>query len=143
MKLSFHQVFVDPNGLRMSELRPFYSNAAICPRISDYTAPNVFAISPCTGLQFCRPRRHWNRHLMEFLIFNFILLLHIWSGAQNWWKQRRCLRGSVTGMDELAIPSGHGFYPLYYGLMTCMVSETRVFSQLTLFSGHELDQAQS
>jgi hypothetical protein len=84
---------------------------------------------------------------MELLIFNFILLLHIWSGAQNWWKQWHCLWGSdfklVTAMHELAFPLGHGFSPIYYGLMTSMVSETRVFSWHKLFYGHELDQAQS
>jgi hypothetical protein len=31
MKLSFHQVFIHPNGLRSSELCPFYSGAAIYP----------------------------------------------------------------------------------------------------------------
>jgi hypothetical protein len=30
MKLSFHQVFIHSNGLRSSELCPFYSNATIC-----------------------------------------------------------------------------------------------------------------
>jgi hypothetical protein len=42
-----------PNGLRMSELRPFYSNTAICPEILDCAVPNVFSISTCTGLQIC------------------------------------------------------------------------------------------
>jgi hypothetical protein len=44
MKLSFHQVFIHPNELRSSELCPFYSGAAICPKL----------ISDCTSLQcFC------------------------------------------------------------------------------------------
>jgi hypothetical protein len=43
MKLSFHQVFIHPNGLRSSELCPFYSGAAICPKlIPDCTSLNVF-----------------------------------------------------------------------------------------------------
>jgi hypothetical protein len=55
MKLSFHQVFIHPNGLRPSELCPFYSGAAICPKlISDCTSLNIFAISPCTCLQIYR-----------------------------------------------------------------------------------------
>jgi hypothetical protein len=36
-------------------------------------------------------------------------------------------------MHELAIPLGHGFSPLYYGLMTGMVSKTQVFSRDMLF----------
>jgi hypothetical protein len=55
MKLSFHQVFIHPNGLRSSELCPFYSGATICPKvISNCTSLNVFTISPCTGLQIHR-----------------------------------------------------------------------------------------
>jgi hypothetical protein len=76
-----------PNGLRSSELCLFYFNTAICPKlISDCTTPNVFAISPCKNLQICWSWRRWNWYLMELLIFNFFLFLHIWSGAQNWWK---------------------------------------------------------
>jgi hypothetical protein len=65
------------NGLRSSELCPFYSGAAICPKlISDCTPLNVFAISPCTGLQIHRSWMRWNWHLMELLIFNFFFLEH-------------------------------------------------------------------
>jgi hypothetical protein len=90
MKLSFHQAIIHPNGLRSSELCPFYSGAAICPKlILDCTSLNVFVISPCTGLQIHRSWMCWNRHLMELLIFNFFFLEHVWPGAKNWWKQQR------------------------------------------------------
>jgi hypothetical protein len=65
MKLSFHQVFIHPNGLRSSELCPFYSGAAICPKL----------ISDCTSL--------------KLLIFNFFFLEHVWPDPPNWWKRRR------------------------------------------------------
>jgi hypothetical protein len=85
MKLSFHQVFIHPNGLRSSELCSFYSGTAICPNlISECTSLNVFAISPCTGLQIRRSWMRWNRHLMELLIFNFFFLEHVLSGPQDW-----------------------------------------------------------
>jgi hypothetical protein len=85
--LSIKYLFT-PNGLRSSELCPFYSGAAICPKLfSDFASLNVFAISPCTGLQIHRSWMRWNRHLMELLIFNFFLLEHVWTGPQNWWKQ--------------------------------------------------------
>jgi hypothetical protein len=72
MNFFFHQVFIHPNWLRSSELCPFYSGAAICPKlISDCTSLNVFAISPCTSLQIHRSWMRWNQHLMELLIFNF------------------------------------------------------------------------
>jgi hypothetical protein len=84
MKLSFHQVFIHPNGLRSSELCPFYSGTAICPNlISECTSLNVFAISPCTGLQIHRSWMRWNRHLMELLIFNFFFLEHVLPGPQD------------------------------------------------------------
>jgi hypothetical protein len=78
MKLFFHQVFVDPptDSERVS-YACFTPTLQSVQKISDCAVPNVFAISPCTGLQIYRFWRHWNRHLMELLIFNFILLLHI------------------------------------------------------------------
>jgi hypothetical protein len=84
--LSIKYLFT-PNGLRSSDLCPFYSGAAICPKLnSDCTSLNVFAISPCTGLQIHRSWMRWNWHLMELQIFNFLFLEHVWPGPQNWWK---------------------------------------------------------
>jgi hypothetical protein len=90
-----------PNGLRSSELHPFYSNAAICPNlISDCAMPNVFVISTYTCLQICRSWRCWNQHLMELLISTFASLYmfdHVLKTDENddivfkvrWW---RCTR---------------------------------------------------
>jgi hypothetical protein len=93
MKLSFHQVFIHPNGLRSSELCPFYSGATICPKvISNCTSLNVFTISPCTGLQIHRSFFLTTNSsildalepaLMELLIFNFLFLQHVGLGPQN------------------------------------------------------------
>jgi hypothetical protein len=78
MKLSFHQVFIHPQRTQSSELCPFYSGVAICPKlISDCISLNVFAISPCTGLQIHRSWMRWNWHSMELLIFNFFFLEHV------------------------------------------------------------------
>jgi hypothetical protein len=84
--LSIKYLFT-PNGLRSSELCPFYSGAAICPKlISDCTSLNAFVISPCKGLQIHQSWMCWNRHLMDLLIFNFLFLEHVWPGPQNWWN---------------------------------------------------------
>jgi hypothetical protein len=45
MKLFSIKCLFTPNGLRRSEIHPFYSNTTICPKISNCVAPNVFAIS--------------------------------------------------------------------------------------------------
>jgi hypothetical protein len=75
MKLSFHQVFIHPNGFQSSELCSFYSGAAIY-LISDCMLFNVFAISPCTGLQIHQSSMLWNRHLTELLIFQLFSSLN-------------------------------------------------------------------
>jgi hypothetical protein len=113
MKFSFHQVFIHPKGLRSSELCPFYSGAAICPRlISDCTSLNVFVISPCTGLKIHRSWMRWNWHLMELLIFNFFFLEHVWTGPQNWWKQRHPFLKFGDGDARICNSFRYDFSPL-------------------------------
>jgi hypothetical protein len=126
--LSIKYLFT-PNGLRSSELCPFYSGAAICPKlISDCASLNVFAISPCTGLQIHRSWMCWNRHLMKLMIFNFFVLEHVWPGPQDWWKQRHPFLRFCDGDARVCNSFGYDFSPLNLCLMTCMVSETWDFS---------------
>jgi hypothetical protein len=107
MKLSFHQVFIHPNGLRSSELCPSYSGAAICPKlISDCASLNVFAISPCTGLQIhwswmCCTGTWWSFWFSTFSSLNMsdqVLKIDENSDVRFW--------GSVTMMHGFAITLG-------------------------------------
>jgi hypothetical protein len=115
MKLSFYQVFIHPNGLRSSELCPFYSGAAVCPKlILDCKSLNIFAISPCTGLQIHRSSMRWNLNLTELLIFNFsslnmsdqVLKIDENNDIRFW--------GLVTVMPGFAIPLGMTYLLLIY-----------------------------
>jgi hypothetical protein len=131
--LSIKDLFT-PNGLWSSELCPFYSGTAICPKlISDCTSLNMFAISPCTGLQIHQSWMRWNRHLMELLIFNFLFLEHVIPGPQNWWKHRRPFLRFGDGDARGCNSPGYDFSPLNLCLMPCMVSETWDFSHNLLF----------
>jgi hypothetical protein len=74
---------------------------------SDCTALDVFAIFPHMGVQIRRSWRRWNRHLMELLILNFSLLVHVLPGAQNF--MRKAIIGSqdlVEAMLGFATPRG-------------------------------------
>jgi hypothetical protein len=89
MKLSFHQVFIHPNGLWSSELCPFYSGAAICPSWFQTACPSMF-------LSYFLVRSS-NSSILDALEpaldgasdFQLFFLKHVWPGPQNWWKQRR------------------------------------------------------
>jgi hypothetical protein len=71
------------NRFQTRELCLFYSGNAICPSlISDCAALNVFAISPCTGLQNWWFLMHWKEGLKELLNIKFSSILHLWTCAQ-------------------------------------------------------------
>jgi hypothetical protein len=71
------------NGFRTRELCPFYSSDAICPRlISDCATLNVFAISPCTGLQNWWFLMCLKEGLKEILNIKFSSIV-----LKSWWKQ--------------------------------------------------------
>jgi hypothetical protein len=71
------------NGFRTRELCLFYSGDAICPRlISDCATLNVFAISPCTGLQNWWFLMRWKEGLKELLNIKFSSIVHLWTCAQ-------------------------------------------------------------
>jgi hypothetical protein len=64
-------------GLRTRELRPFYFGVEIYPEISERATPNVFSITPCTGLQTRWFLMRWNENLMELLTISFSSFVHI------------------------------------------------------------------
>jgi hypothetical protein len=71
------------NRFRTRELCLFYSGDAICPMlISDCAALNVFAISPCTGLQNWWFLMRWKEGLKKLLNIKLSSILHIWTCAQ-------------------------------------------------------------
>jgi hypothetical protein len=59
--------------------------------ISDRATLNVSNISLCTGYQIRRSWMRWNQNVMELMIFNFFLLVHVLPGAQNRCEQKRWL----------------------------------------------------
>jgi hypothetical protein len=84
MKLYFHQVFIHPQRTPIKwVMSVLLQRCNLSKVISDCATLNMSAISLCTGLQFRRPWTCWNRHLMELLIFNFILLVLVLPSAPN------------------------------------------------------------
>jgi hypothetical protein len=72
------------NGFWTRDLCLFYSGDAICPRlISDCAALNVFAISPCTGLQNWWFLMRSKGDLKELMNMNITSIVHLWSCAQT------------------------------------------------------------
>jgi hypothetical protein len=140
--LSIKYLFT-PNGLRLSELYPFYSGATICQKlISDCTSLNGFAISPCTGLQIHWSWMYWNWHLMDLMIFNFSSLnmsdqvLNIDENSDV------CFWGSVTVMHKFAIPLGMTSILLIYvqcpaWLVKLRISPTIFFFKVTSLTEHK------
>jgi hypothetical protein len=71
------------HGFRTRELCQFYSGDAICPRlIPDCATLNVFAISPCMGLQNWWLLMRWKEGLKDLLNIKFSSIVHLWTCAQ-------------------------------------------------------------
>jgi hypothetical protein len=71
------------NGFRTRELCLFYSGDAICLRlISDCATLNVFAISPCQGLQNWWFLMRWKEGLKKLLNIKFSSIVHLLTCAK-------------------------------------------------------------
>jgi hypothetical protein len=123
------------NSDRVSYARSTPALHSVQKLISDCTSLNVFAITPCTGLQIHRSWMRWNRNLMELLIFNFLFLEHV-SWSSKLIKQRRPFLRLGDGDARVCNSLRYDFSHLNLYLMPCMVSENWDFSHNLLFYGH-------
>jgi hypothetical protein len=99
--------------------------------ISESTTLNVFAITPCTGLQICWFLMHWNGNMMGLLNISFSSFVHIWAISQidednnihheiwrGWWFVLQ-----LFGND----------FSLHHSSLDYMFSENQAFSLHVLF----------
>jgi hypothetical protein len=134
MKLSFHQVFIQPQRTPIEWVMPVLlrrynlSKADFRPRIVQCFCHISLYRSSNSSSWMC-----WNWHLMELLIFNFFFLEHVWPGPQNGWKQRRLFLRFGDGDARVCNSFGYDFSPLNLCLIPYMVSETWDFSHNLLF----------
>jgi hypothetical protein len=89
MKLSFQRAIVRMKRVPNKRVVPILLRRCNCPRlISDCATLNVFAISPCTGLQNWWFLMNWKEGLKDLLnikFFPFYISEHV---LKSWWKHQ-------------------------------------------------------
>jgi hypothetical protein len=137
MKLSFHKVLIHPQRTPIEWVMPVLlrhcdlSKADFRLRIAQcFYHISLYGSSNSSILDALEP------HLVELIILNLFFLEHVWTGPQDWWKQRRPFLRFGDSDARACNSFGYDFSPLNLCLMPCMVSETWNFSHNLLFYSH-------